>query len=358
MTDDGGSGATSYLWQIVSWPPSLASAPTITNASAQVATVAAPTVDGVYIVLLTRVDGGVTTTDLKFFGVADEDGHYLPSPGQTGFMANSSVSSQKAGWAGATNASTNSQLDAYLRWLKRHSGRYFGHSVAVAHSSASTVVTQVTFGTSRSFRDLTLTGSGLYTEDLITGTTDGAVVRYLVSLSSTSGGFVVRNGAAGTTIFSLSAPSSGTTSVYEVEFAYRSSAWVVSSVAFADAKAVVKSVVHSLSSGIQSTSLTLPTRVGSCRINMAEYPSNSRVTLEVQAEATATKTASISLYNLTDGVYVGSPLTTSSLTPAFLSQSVALTGLKDYELHLNMTTPGGPTDRVACTLGRLLISWG
>lgn len=358
MTDDGGPGATSYSWQIVSWPPSLASAPAITNSTTQVATVAAPTVDGIYIVLLTRVDGPTTTTDLKFFGVADEDGHYLPSAGQTGFMANGSVNAQKAGWAGATNATTNFQLDSYLRWLKQHSGRYFGHSVAIAHSSASPVVTQVTFGVSRSFRDLTLTGTGSYTEDLVTGATDGAVVRYLVSLSSTSGGFTLRNGVAGATIFTLSAPTSGVTSIYEVEVAYRSSAWVISSVAFADSKAIVKSAVQSLSSGLQSTPLTLPTRIGSCRVDMSQYPSNSRVTLEVQAEATATKTASLALYNVTDGVYVGSALTTSSSTPAFLSTPLTLAGLKDYELHLNMTTPGGPTDRVACTMGRIVITWG
>ena len=358
LTDDGGPGATSYSWQIVSWPPSLASAPNITNASAQVATVAAPTVDGVYIVLLTRVDGATTTTDLRFFAIADEDGHYLPSAGQTGYMANSSVNAQKAGWAGAANATTNFQMDSYLRWLKLHSGRYFGHSTSVAHSSGSPLVTNVTFGTTRSFRDLTLTGAGLYTEDLLTGATDGAVVRYLVSLASTCGGFTLRNGTGGSTILSLSAPATGTTSTYEIEVAYRGSAWIVVSSTFADVKALVKSVFQVLNSGVSSTPLTTPTRIGSCRVNMADYPTGARVTLEVMAEATATKTASISLYNVTDGVYVGSPLTTSALIPTYLSQGVTLTGLKDYELHLSMTSSGGPSDRVTCTLGKLVITWG
>jgi len=77
LTDDGGAGATSYLWEILQWPAPDTSAPTVNNSTSQVATVVAGAglTDGVYIVRLTRddpVDG--VSTDVKFFAVADEDG--------------------------------------------------------------------------------------------------------------------------------------------------------------------------------------------------------------------------------------------------------------------------------------------
>jgi len=120
MTDDGGAGATSYNWEFLNWPAPLSSPPAITNGTSQVATVT-PTQDGVYIVKLTRVDGAITSTDVRFFGVADADGLHLPVAGMTGNMSNVGASptlAQAAGWMGRQDASTNNLLDAYLRWVK------------------------------------------------------------------------------------------------------------------------------------------------------------------------------------------------------------------------------------------------
>lgn len=123
LTDAGGFAAnTTWLWEIISWPSPLSTPPTITNSTSQVATVTNPFFDGIYIVRLTRTENGVTTVDIKFFGVADEDGLYLPSAGQTGAMSNMDPTptlSQLAGWVGRLDASSNVLLDAYLRYLKR-----------------------------------------------------------------------------------------------------------------------------------------------------------------------------------------------------------------------------------------------
>lgn len=123
MTDAGGNTpSTTWQWAIISWPGPLSAPPSITNATQQVATVT-PTLDGVYIVQLTRVQSSVTTIDVKFFGVLDADGLILPSAGQTGAMTNVSspqTLAQNAGWMGRVNAGTNIFLDAYLRWLKSH----------------------------------------------------------------------------------------------------------------------------------------------------------------------------------------------------------------------------------------------
>src|SRR3954469_22838565 len=67
LTDDGGAGATSYSWSIVSWVSPLSSPPPITSATSQVATIAVPSggfTDGVYIVKLIRVDGSGTSVDV------------------------------------------------------------------------------------------------------------------------------------------------------------------------------------------------------------------------------------------------------------------------------------------------------
>jgi len=121
LTDAGGPASnTTWLWQIVSWPAPLSSVPPIISSTAQVATMT-PTMDGVYIFRLTRVENSVTTVDIRFFAVLDVDGFCLPSPGQTGHMTNvgaSQVAAQNAGWAGGASASTNVLLDGYLRGLK------------------------------------------------------------------------------------------------------------------------------------------------------------------------------------------------------------------------------------------------
>jgi hypothetical protein len=230
MTDAGGPGATSYQWQFVSWPASLSTPPTITNATSQVATVNVPGggfLDGSYIVKLTRTEGAVVTVDIRFFGVADEDGLVLPSAGQTGNMSNiggSQVLAQQAGWAGRADASTNAQLDAYLRFIKSRVGRYEGipQRITFTASSPSTVTYQD--GTDKPYRILSLTGAGLYTEELATALGQGKKVRYLVTLASTSGGFVLHDGVSGPSIFAMAAPSGGN-ATYEVEAVYEGSHW-------------------------------------------------------------------------------------------------------------------------------------
>ncbi len=121
MTDKGGSGATSYLWEIVNWPAPLSSAPTITNSTSQVAVVT-PTQDGLYLVRLTRTDSisGITR-DVRFFGIGDAEGHHLPVAGASGNITNVGASpalAQAAGWMGREDAGTNVLLDAFLRWIK------------------------------------------------------------------------------------------------------------------------------------------------------------------------------------------------------------------------------------------------
>jgi hypothetical protein len=120
MTDDGGAGATSYLWEVINWPAPLGAAPIITNPTAQVATIT-PSVDGSYLIRLTRDDGGIVTSDTRFFAAMDADGLQLPVAGITGRIVNvggSPLLAQSAGWMGRGDAGTNTMLDAYLRWVK------------------------------------------------------------------------------------------------------------------------------------------------------------------------------------------------------------------------------------------------
>jgi hypothetical protein len=120
MTDVNG-GASSWAWEIVNWPGPLSSPPALTGAATQTAT-CTPTLDGVYVVKLTRTDGvDGTTVDVQFFGVVDDEGHILPSAGMSGRMTNVGATpllAQAAGWMGRADASTNVFLDAYLRFMK------------------------------------------------------------------------------------------------------------------------------------------------------------------------------------------------------------------------------------------------
>lgn len=233
MTDAGGAGATSYQWSIVSWPSPLSSPPAITNATAQVATIATPVggfSDGVYIVKLLRTEGSTVTADVRFFGVGDEDGLILPSPGQSANMHNTGTTpllAIKAGWAGRADATSNDQLDAYLRFLKSRVGRWIGSPQAINFTSSSASTVPYTDGTDKPFRIVTLTGSGVYTEELDAALTAGKVVRYLATISAGAGGLTLKSGIGGATILALTAPSTGT-AAYEVEAAYTGSAWVIS----------------------------------------------------------------------------------------------------------------------------------
>lgn len=134
LTDAGGAGATSYLWEMLTFPATLAVAPPIASATTQVASAtvdgSGATVwpDGLYVVRLTRVEGAVTTVDTKFFGVADADGLHLPSAG-VGYAMCDLVTggfveaSKRFGYQGSAMAGTNTLLDAWLRLRKSREGK-------------------------------------------------------------------------------------------------------------------------------------------------------------------------------------------------------------------------------------------
>lgn len=356
MTDNGGAGASSYLWEIISWPSPLASAPAITNSTSQVATVT-PTLDGVYIVKLTRVEAAVTTTDIKFFGVSDEDALTLPSVGQTGNMTNQSVNAQKAGWAGRQNATTNFQLDAYLRFLKARVGRYTGHTIVVNHSSGAPVVLAIVEGVSKPLRLVTMTGAGTYTEELTASANDGMRIRYRVVMTAGAGNFILKNGVAGSTILTLTAPPTATFT-YEVEAVTDGTNWSITRTGTVDPKAVTKAYIAELVSGTRSTDQVTFTRIGAVTIDPSKFPT-SEIRFQAEVEATTGKTVSVQLYNTTDGSFVGSPLTSTSLTPAVVEAVITLpASLKTYEALIRMTTPGDASDRVTCTNARIVLTWG
>jgi hypothetical protein len=358
MTDDGGAGAISYLWEFLSWPSPLGSPPAISNDTLQVATVT-PTLDGVYIVKLTRVDGTGTTTDIKFFGVSDEDALTLPSAGQTGNMTNQTALTQAVGWSGRQNASTNFQLDAFLRFLKARVGRYVGHVQAVSHVSASPVTVQLTDGADKPYRVIGMSGAGSLTNELvIPALSDGKRFRFLVAMTLGAGNFVLKNGVSGTTLNTLQAPPLGTIT-YELEAVYDGSNWVATSASLADAQHLRKYEIVELLAGNRSTDQTLFTRLGTGRADPTKFPSNTQIKFVACVEATVGKIVEVRLYNLTNGGYVAAAMSSGSTTPDTLEQVVTLpAGLRDYEVHIRMTVTGGPTDRVTCTNARLVFTWG
>ena len=357
LTDAGGSGATSYLWELLSWPAPLAIAPVVSNSTSQVASIT-PTTDGTYIFRLTRTEGTTITTDYKFFGVSDEDGLTLPSAGQSGNMTNQTVSTQRFGWAGNANATTNFQLDAYLRFLKFRVGQYVGHVVSITCPNTVTT-TSVQDGVDKPFRVLTATAtSKVYTEALVLPATEGKRFRYIITLNTTSGGIQVLNGVGGSVLLALPAPPLGNVT-YEAEFVCTGSNWILVRSNIVGANTQFKLQEINLVAGVRSTNQTLQTRVGSARFNPADYPANAQIKLVAHIEATAGKTAALQVYNLTDGVYVGSPLFASLQIPTEVEQVLTLTsGIKDYEVMIWMTATGGPADMVTCTSAKFIARWG
>ena len=111
--------------------------------------------------------------------------------------------------------------------------------------------------------------------------------------------------------------------------------------------------------GLQATSLSTATRVGTIVMDPSLYASGPTITFTAVLEATAGKTAQCQLYNLTDGALViGSALTSSSQVPDTRTVTVTLpNALKTYEIQLLMTTLNSGTDRVACTDAKLTLSW-
>lgn len=361
LFDAAGGGATSWAWSIVGFPGPLGSVPVITGASSQTATVTPPT-DGIYIVKLVRVDGIVTTTDVRFFGVADLDyGHYLPSAGMTGNMTNigGSTAAQQAGWEGRQDATTNVFLDAILRFLRGSVGRFVGKVATVNFSSGTPTTVTLVDGTDKPYRILNLTGSGLYTQELSTaGASEGKRFKFTVNLTAGAGGFTLVNGIGGSTLFALTAPPSGT-HAWSFEAVFDGTNWTVHRISAVDPKAIPGTMEIPIVTGLQATSQIVYTRIGNLRIDPSKFPANTQITFQAIVEATAGKTAQILLYNLTDGGPVaGTPLSSSSVTPAVVSATVTLPGSqKDYEVQLLMTTAGTSSDHVDCTSAKLILTW-
>lgn len=230
LTDDGGPGATSYSWEIISFPAPLAAAPVVTDDSLQVARVIpAPLLDGLYIVKLIRddpVDG--LSVDTKFFGVNDEDGLSLPSASVNRNMANvgGSVLAQEAGWFGSTVGGTNVLLDAFLRLRKAREGRFRGLDARTIHSNPLPDGVTLTYLVDRPHQTFTLTGAGAYTIDLSNVGATGGVFWLRFVYNAGAGDVVVRDNGVDTRL-SLTAPASGTLT-YEAEFYFDGINWLLS----------------------------------------------------------------------------------------------------------------------------------
>jgi len=362
LTDAAGGGATSWAWTIISWPAPLSSPPTVNNSSLQVAN-ATPTLDGVYLVHLIRTDPGpVVTTDTRFFGIGDTDyGIVLPSAGMTGAMTNigGSAAAQRTGWEGGADGGANVFLDFLFRFLRSRVGRFIGLEQTVNFTSSSPSTVTITDDVDKPWRTLNLTGTGLYSEQIdSTGVPTGKRFKYKINLTTGSGGFALLNGIAGPTILALVAPPNGTVS-YEVETAFDGTNWQVLRVGTPDPLGLPKFKEFNGVSGLQSTSQTVATRIGSFRLDPSKFPANAQITFQVAVDTTAPQ-LTVQLYNLTDsGIVAGSVLTSTSTTTAFLT-SGALTlpsALKDYEVQLFMDS-GAPTDHVECTSAKVILTWG
>ena len=363
FTDAAGAGATAWQWSIVGFPGPLGSAPSITNATTQTASLT-PTTDGVYVIKLARTDGAVVTTDVRFFAIADADyGLVLPSSGMTGNMTNvgGSSAAQQAGWQGRADASTNIFADATFRFLRSRIGRFVGLHASVSFSSSSPSTVTVTDGTDKPWRLLSLTGSAVYTEQLDkTAPTEGKHFRYNVSLTAGAGGFILLNGVSGTTLLTLSAPPNGTIT-YSFDVIFDGTNWTLNRISYADPLALTKSREFQAVAGLQTTAQTTATRIGSVRIDPTKFPSNAQVTFQVALDVTSGMTATCQLYNVTDGGIVSSSALTSTSTTTQVVTSGALTlpsAQKDYEVQLFISsgTPG-VNDHVDCTSAKVILTW-
>jgi hypothetical protein len=363
LTDDGGPAAISHQWEILSWPGPDAAAPTITNPTSQIATIVpSPSLtDGLYVVKLTRTEAGPTvTTDVRFFGVEDADGLSLPVAGVNRNMANvgGSVAAQNAGWFGNEGAGTNVLLDAFLRLRRAREGGFIGKTDTVSHSVGTPASESVVVGTNNNLRLLGLTGAGTFTSEIsVTGAEAGRVFRYLVSLTTGAGDFILKSGIGGSTILTLSAPPSGTV-VYAVNASYDGSSWVIQGVSLAEGSAVYRRDAFDLVAGLQENELDTFKRIGSLTIDPSRYPANTVITFQAVIETTV-NSVECRLYNITDGgVVAGSTLTSTSTSSDLKEAAVTLPSAgKLYEVQLRITPVGGVGDRSACSSARLLFTW-
>jgi len=364
LTDDGGTGAISYLWEIVSWPGPDAAAPIITDPTDQVATLTPPgggITDGIYIVRLTRNDAGDgVTIDVRFFGVEDADGLSLPVAGMNRTMSNvgGSAAAQEAGWFGRESGSTNVLLDAFLRLRRLREGRYVGPSLVVNHTSGVPVVTELIYGQVAPHQDVTLVGAGTLTHELSdTGAEPGAVFRYRIVFNAGAGNFILKDGVAGPTSLTLTAPPSGTV-FYEVMAVRLATTWGLQSVTLVDPQALKRSEDFEAVASVVSTDQGTFQRIGTLRIDPSLFAA-AQARFEASFETTdGTNAAEVRLYNLTDiGVVAGSTLSTTSTINVTQGATVTLPGTqKDYEVQLRLTT-GDPAERASCTRVRVTLTW-
>jgi len=367
MTDDGGAGATSYLWEVISFPAPDAAAPTIGTPAAQVSTITPPgggLTDGVYLVRLTRDDpGDGISTDVKFFAVEDGDTLSLPSPGQNRNNSNvgGAVAAQDAGWFGSTAGSTNVFLDAFLRLRRLREGKYLGLVGQVNHVSGTPVVDNFTWGTNDPFQEITVNGAGTYTADLdVADAQEGSTFRFQIEYFAGAGNFLIIDGG-GPALLSLTAPPAGSL-VYEADAYFDGTDWKLRGVRVQD-EAFTRNVQNQKEflavSGVQSSSEDTFQRAGTVRLDPSLLPSSQQITFVASFDTTdAGNAAEVQLYNVTDATVVGSAFTTTSTVNQTQSAVVTLpASLKDYEIQVRLTS-ADPAERATVTRAAILATWG
>lgn len=120
--------------------------------------------------------------------------------------------------------------------------------------------------------------------------------------------------------------------------------------------------------GVQNTSNTIFTAVGSFEFDPSALYSGSSLIRDFWFEAiilssTTSVTTSIQVYNLTDGIYIGSTLLTTTSTSSSFSSSPTLivptdlpNGSRIYEIHIKRTGGTG-TDVAIVKMARLVIRY-
>lgn len=367
LTDDGGAGATSYLWEVISWPGPDASAPTIGSSTLQVATITPPgggLTDGVYVVRLTREDGvdGITT-DVKFFAVEDGDGLSLPVAGMNRNMSNvgGSAAAQDAGWFGSTAGGTNVFLDAFLRLRRLREGRYLGLVGQVNHVAGTPATGTFTWGVDDPIQELTINGTGTYTADLAAaGAQEGATFRFLISYYAAAGNFAITDDG-GPSILTLTAPPASFL-VYEAHVYFDGTNWKLRGVQILN-NLLLSNVLNQTEimavAGVQSTSEGTFQRAGTFQLDPSIYPASQQFTFVASFDTTnAGNAAYVQLYNVTDTAVVGSAFTTTSTVNQTQSAVVTLpASLKDYEIQIRLNS-ADPAERATVTRASIIAKWG
>lgn len=366
FTDAAGAGATSWSWSIVSWPGPLASPPTVNNPTTQTANTT-PTLDGVYIVQVTRTDPGpVVTTDTKFFAIGDADyGFIIPSAGQTGNMTNVGGlgAAQKAGWWGRQDGN-NIWIDALLRFLRSRIGRFMGLPATVNFSSSSPSTVTVVDGVDEPWRTLNLTGTGLYTEQLSVSPPPplGKMFRYRINLTTGAGGFQLKTGVGGPVIGTLTAPPNGTFS-YNLEATFDGASWDIERSGVVDTLSLTKRYHFDIVAGVQSNNTTTFQRAGNRQIDPTLYPTNAQAVFSAIVTTTSVSVpVVIQLYDLTAGGVVTSspvfPIQSTSQTPTLLQTTLTLPAASHlYEVQFKMGAVSA-TDNVSVSYAAVTLIWG